>query len=194
MGNMFYSYCPNNKPDRCSSNKQSIIDADLTEQTVTWDKLTYITTGTTPTSDACSYKIRVPEGLYNDAAKLSITFTKLDNINAYLNVGWEFDLPSQDVVIVPNNAAASLDTPYSIQLKSSQNLLITVTPTKESPSTAFSFKFKVDGTENPSFGVQLRRAFSGPIILVPILIVILLLTCICCIIKRCVREDEKNTI
>ena len=113
MGNMFYSYCPNNVPSRCSSDKQSIITADMTEKTVKWDKLTYMPTAAEPTFDACSYQIKVPSGTYHSDSKLSITFTKLDNINAYLKNGPDFKHPTA-LQVVPNDAGATVDTEYTI--------------------------------------------------------------------------------
>ena len=109
--------------------------------------MTYMSTAVVPTYDACSYKIVVPQGLFNDEANLSITFTKLDNINAYLNVGQDFNFASS-LEVVPDNAAAVVDTIYTIPYKSISNLLITVTPVKDQTTTALEFKFKVDGTEN----------------------------------------------
>ena len=89
----------------------------------------------------------VPEGLFNDDAKFSITFTKLDSINAYLRVGSDFKNPTS-LEVIPNNGPAIATTAYTIPYKSISNLLITVTPIKDQPTTAFEFKFKVDGTEN----------------------------------------------
>ena len=67
-----------------------------------------------------------------------------------------------------------------------------MTPVKGQAATDLEFKYKVVGEEDASFGVTLRRAFSGPIILVPLLLVILLMVCICCLIKWCVNRVSKK--
>ena len=103
--------------------------ANLSEQKFEWGSLSYQPSITLPTFDTCTYELFAPQGLYSDDSKLSITFTKLDNIDAYIHSGNSVN-DAKNIVTSGGVAAGTpvIDTAYTVTYSDEKPMFITVIP------------------------------------------------------------------